>query len=263
MILAGDHAAWEMLARFRIEAQSAARLDHPNIVRVYDSGEHQGLPYFSMELVLGGSLAQKMTGRPWPVPTAARLVHTLALAMHHAHQQQVIHRDLKPGNVLFHRDGTPKISDFGLAKQLDSNPDVTGPREVLGSARYMAPEQAAGDSRAVSAATDVHGLGVILYELLTGRPAFDGSTLLEVLEQIRSGAPVSPAILRPDLPTDMEAVCVRCLRKDPARRYSTAEELARSLSRVLDAQAGTPAPSPSPRAPPDGARAGRSEWWRA
>jgi serine/threonine protein kinase len=263
MMLAGTHAGPEELVRFRIEAQAAARLDHPNIVRVYDFGEHKGLPYFSMELVLGGSLARKMCGQLWPITAAAHLVQTLAAAIHHAHQHDVIHRDLKPANVLLNADGVPKITDFGLAKRLDSSTDLTGIGRILGTARYMAPEQAAGDVRAIGPATDVHGLGVILYELLTGRPAFDGNTLLDTLEQVRSCEPTSPMLVRPEVPAGLEAVCMRCLRKDPVRRYATAEALAGELQSLL---AGTPSQLPLSACLPPGPdvdRADRSQWWRA
>jgi serine/threonine protein kinase len=138
-----------------------------------------------------------MSVEPWPVETAARLIQTLALAIHHAHQQNVIHRDLKPSNVLFQREGTPKVTDFGLAKQLDSDLDLTSTGQILGSVRYMAPEQAASDSRAIGPAADVHALGVILYELLTARPAFGGGTLLESLEQVRTHEPMSPSTFKP------------------------------------------------------------------
>jgi serine/threonine protein kinase len=262
MMLTGVHAGQEALARFRIEAQSIARLDHPNIVRIYDFGEHEGLSYFSMELISGGSLARMMVGQPWTAAAAAHLIQTLALAIHHAHQHNVIHRDLKPSNVLLKADGTPKITDFGLAKRLDSSTDLTSTGQILGTARYMAPEQAAGDTRAIGPATDVHALGAILYELLTGRPAFDGHTLLETLEQVRSYEPISPMLVRPEVSAGLEAVCMRCLRKDPARRYGTAEALAEELQSLLD---GGPRPAPvSPCLPPepDADRDDRGQWWR-
>jgi serine/threonine protein kinase len=261
MMLGGVYAGPEEMARFRIEAQAAARLDHPHIIRVYDFGEHAGLAYFSMELVTGGTLFRKMAGRIWPLGAAARLVQTLALAIHHAHGQKVIHRDLKPGNVLFHRDGTPRITDFGLAKQLDSNHHLTDTGRILGSARYMAPEQAAGDTRAIGPSTDVHALGVILYELLTGMPAFDGATPLQTLDQVRFRDPTPPRITRPEIDSELEALCLRCLQKDPARRYAGADVLAGALDHYL---AGRATPSPLPPSTPDPSekRPDRSEWWR-
>jgi serine/threonine protein kinase len=262
MILAGAHAGGEELARFRIEAQAAARLDHPHIVRVYDFAEHQGLSYFSMELVSGGSLLQKMAGQPWPLVTAAHLIHTLALAMHHAHQQQVVHRDLKPANVLFQRDGTPKVSDFGLAKQLDSSVDLTGTGRLLGTARYMAPEQATGNRRAIGPATDIHALGLLLYELVTGRPAFDGDTLLTTLEQVRAWIPLPPRQLRPEVPAELGALCMRCLQKDPAQRYGTAEAMAADLQTLLPGMSRQESPAPLLPAEPEAEAADRSQWWR-
>jgi serine/threonine protein kinase len=262
MMLAGALADPEEMARFRIEAQAAARLDHPNIVRVYHWDEHEGQPYFSMELVPGTSLVGKAARLPWHAPAAAHLVRILALAIHHAHQHNIVHRDLKPSNVLLRADGTPKITDFGLAKQLDSSLDLTDTGRILGSARYMAPEQAEGNNRAIGPATDIHALGAILYELLTGRPPFDGRTLLEALGQVRWSEPVPPRVTRPELPAELEVICLRCLQKDPARRYGTAEELAEACQRVLAEDSRiTPRP-PSPPVDSGQEKPGRSEWWR-
>jgi serine/threonine protein kinase len=263
MMLAGAHATPEETARFRIEAQAAARLDHANIVRIYHCDEHEGLPFFSMELISGGSLAPRIAGLPWHAPAAAHLVHTLALAIHHAHRHNIVHRDLKPSNVLLGADGTPKITDFGLAKQLDSSLDLTATGRILGSARYMAPEQAEGNTRAVGPAVDIHALGAILYELLTGRPPFDGETLLEALNQVRWSEPVPPRAIRAELSADLESVCLRCLRKDPARRYGTAEELAEVLKGLLKE---APVESTFPPPPPIDSRsdgADRNRWWRS
>jgi serine/threonine protein kinase len=262
MMLAGVHASPEEAARFRIEAQAAARLDHPNIVRIYHCDEHDGQPFFSMELIPGTGLGQRSAGLPWHAPAAAHLVRTLALAIHHAHQHNVVHRDLKPSNVLLRADGTPKITDFGLAKQLDSSLDLTASGRILGSARYMAPEQAEGNTRAIGPATDIHALGAILYELLTGRPPFDGETLLEALNQVRWSEPTPPRAIRPDLSAELEAVCLRCLRKDPAQHYGTAEELAGALERVLaEGDSSLEYPPPPVESRPEAAD--RSQWWRA
>jgi serine/threonine-protein kinase len=262
MMSAGTHAGPEERARFRMEAQAAARLDHPNIVRVYDFGEHQGLPYFSMELIAGKSLTSRIGGQPWPIAPAISFIHTLALAIHHAHEHQVIHRDLKPSNVLVTQDGTPKITDFGLAKQLDSSIDLTGTGRILGTIQYMAPEQAEGDIHAISPATDVHALGVILYELLTGQPAFSGTTLLEILLHIRSHVPRSPVMIRPEVPAGLEAVCMRCLQKNAVRRFGSARALAEELQGLIDGERDQPLPSPV-WPPEPGASAGdRSQWWR-
>jgi serine/threonine protein kinase len=261
-ILAGIHAGQEAAARFRIEAQAAARLDHPNIVRVYDFGEHEGLAYFSMELIPGQSLVRHMGGQPWPAGAAVQLTRTLALAIHHAHEQKIIHRDLKPANVLVRNDGVPKITDFGLAKRLDSRLDLTGTGQILGSARYMAPEQAAGNLAEIGPATDVHALGATLYELLTGRPAFGGTTLLEALEQIRSSDPVPPRVIRPDVPAEVEAVCLRCLRKDPKSRYGTAKELAEELRNLRVESPGPEAAPPAVLGGDRGDGGDRAQWWR-
>jgi serine/threonine protein kinase len=262
MILAGVHASPEELARFRVEAQAAARLDHPHIVRIYHFGEHEGLPYFSMELIQGGGLGHRTAGLPWHAPAAAHLVHTLALAIHHAHQHNVVHRDLKPSNVLLQTDGTPKITDFGLAKQLDSSLDLTDTGRILGSARYMAPEQAEGNIRAIGPATDIHALGAILYELLTGRPPFDGQTVMEALGQVRWSEPVPPRAIRPEVPAALEATCLRCLQKDPAQRYGMAEELAGALQHYLAAERGDQAFAPPPPIVSKPDEADRSQWWR-
>jgi serine/threonine-protein kinase len=263
MILTGAFAAQEELARFRMEAQAAARLDHLNIVRIYDFGEHKRLPYYSMELITGGSLADKTAGSCWPASTAAQLIHTLASALQHAHEHHIIHRDLKPSNVLFHCDGTPRVTDFGLAKQLDSGTDLTDPGRVLGTVRYMAPEQAAGKTRAIGPATDVHALGAILYELLTGAAPFDGEDMLATLEQVRSKAPIPPTHFRSDIPPDLEAVCLRCLRKDPKHRTPSAKVLAEELEALLaDPLIAQKSAPPSDSNCSNSNLPNRSEWWR-
>jgi serine/threonine protein kinase len=245
VIRAGDDAEPDQIARFREEAQAIARLQHPNIVQIYEVGEEDGQPFFSLELVEGGSLAQQLRGIPLPVRQAAELVETLARAIHAAHQQGIIHRDLKPANVLlappaFVAGGlgavggwVPKITDFGLAKKLDDSAGLTVTGAVMGTPRYMAPEQAAGRSRDISPAVDIYALGVILYELLTGRTPFRGTTL-EVLDQVRHEAPQSPRRLEPEIPASLETICLKCLEKDPARRYTSASALAADLRRFLE-----------------------------
>jgi tetratricopeptide (TPR) repeat protein len=229
MILAGSHAGPNELARFRTEAQAVARLGHPHIVHVYDVGEHEGKPFFSLEYCPGGGLDKKLKGTPLLPREEARLVETLARAMAAAHEKPVIHRDLKPANVLLTEDGTPKVSDFGLAKKLDeAGPSLTG--DVMGTPSYMAPEQARGDSKQGPAA-DVYALGAILYETLVGRPPFKAATVRETLNQVVSDDPVSPRLLQPKTPRDLETVCLKCLRKDPAKRYAAAEALAEDLRR--------------------------------
>jgi serine/threonine-protein kinase len=237
MIVASSHAGLEKRDRFRREAQAVARLQHPNIVQIFEVGEADGRPFFSLEFLDGGCLADRLAGVPLPARRAAALVETLARAMHSAHQQGIVHRDLKPANVLLARDGTPKITDFGLAKLLDRSDTPTKPSEVLGTPSYMAPEQAAGKTREVGPAADVYALGAILYEALTGRPPFQGAGLLETLEQVRTQEPVPVRRLQPKVPRDLETVCHRCLEKDPARRYATAQALAEDLRRF---QAGEP-----------------------
>jgi len=236
MILAGGHAREEELARFRTEAEAIARLQHPNIVQVHEVGEHDGLPFFSLEFCPGGSLDRKLGGTPLPPREAARLVETLARAMHAAHGKNVIHRDLKPANVLLGEDGTPKITDFGLAKKLD-NAGQTASGAIMGTPSYMAPEQAGGKSKEIGPAADVYALGAILYELLTGRPPFKAATVMDTLMQVVMDEPVPPSQLQPKTPRDLETVCLKCLRKEPGQRYASAEALAEDLARF---QAGLP-----------------------
>lgn len=230
MILAGDHAGEQDRARFRSEAEAVARLQHPNIVQIFDIGEQAGRPFFSLEYCAGGSLEKKLRGTPLPPPEAARLVQTLARAMQAAHQQHIIHRDLKPANVLLSSDGTPKITDFGLAKRLDEA-GQTGSGSIMGTPSYMAPEQA--DGGPIGPAADVYALGAILYETLTGHPPFRGPTLVDTLRQVVTTDPVPPTWLQPRIPRDLETICLKCLEKSPAKRYASAQELADDLDRFL------------------------------
>jgi serine/threonine protein kinase/WD40 repeat protein len=255
MILAGSHASALDRARFRMEAEAVARLTHPNIVQIHDIGEADGNPFFSLEFVDGGSLAQQLDGTPQPAPAAAALVENLAGAIHAAHLQGIIHRDLKPANVLLtkHEEGTlkgdgnstlvlpqssaAKITDFGLAKKLD---DVTGHTQsgaIIGTPSYMAPEQAAGKGQAIGPATDVYALGAILYELLTGRPPFKGETPMDTILQVMEEEPLPPTQLNPRVPRDLETITLKCLQKAPVKRYATANDLAEDLRRF---QAGEP-----------------------
>jgi eukaryotic-like serine/threonine-protein kinase len=228
MILAGSRASAEELARFRIEAEAVAQLQHPHIVQIYEIGQQNGCPYYSLEFAEGGSLAQKLDGRPWSAEQAARLIEPLAQAVHAAHQQGIVHRDLKPGNVLLTANGHPKITDFGVAKRLDSNLGHTRTGAVVGTPSYMAPEQAEG-KREIGPAADVYSLGAILYELLTGRPPFKGDTPLDTVLRVVSEEPVPPRRLQASVPRNLETICLKCLEKDPRRRYSSAQALAEDL----------------------------------
>jgi WD40 repeat protein/serine/threonine protein kinase len=233
MVLAGEHAGPQELARFRSEAAALARLQHPHIVQIHEVGAHDGRPYFSMEFVDGGSLAQRLDGAPLPAREAAGLVQTLAGAVQAAHGRGVVHRDLKPANVLLTADGTPKITDFGLAKRLDLPAGATQTGAIVGTPSYMAPEQAAGRTKEIGPAADVYALGAVLYELLTGRPPFRAPTALDTLVLVQTEEPVPPSRLQPGVPRDLETVCLTCLQKEPARRYDSAEVLGEDLQRFL------------------------------
>jgi eukaryotic-like serine/threonine-protein kinase len=236
MIRTGQNAEPGELIRFKSEAQAAARLQHPNIVQVFEVGEHAGLPFFALELVDGGTLAAKLAQR-LPSPTeVAGLVETLAQAMHFAHCRNVIHRDLKPANVLLTADGVPKVTDFGLARQLDADSSQTRTGVIMGTPSYMAPEQASGQTHAAGPAADVYALGAILYALLTGQPPFKGATSLETLDQVRGQEPVAPSRLQARLPRDLETICLKCLAKEPERRYASAQELAEDLRRFQNGE---------------------------
>jgi eukaryotic-like serine/threonine-protein kinase len=232
MILAGSHAGSAELARFRTEAEAIARLQHPNIIHVYEIGEHAGLPYFSLEYCDGGSLDKKLKGTPLPPREAARLVQALALGIQAAHEKGILHRDLKPANVLLTKDGVPKITDFGLARKIDEA-GLTASGAILGTPSYMAPEQAGGKTKEICPATDVYGLGAILYECLTGKAPFKAATLVETLQLVLKNEAASAVSLNPRVPRDLAAVVEKCLEKNPKQRYPTSAELARDLGRVL------------------------------
>jgi serine/threonine-protein kinase len=258
MLAAGANPSPERLARFRAETEAVARLQHPNIVPIYEVGQSAGQPYFTMEYVAGGSLAQRLAEAPLPPRSAAGLLEVLARAVHFAHQHGVIHRDLKPANILLSFSGrsqsgvgsaplserpltecVAKITDFGLAKLVTDSTEEAPPQyqtqtgAILGTPAYMAPEQAAGKRQEIGPAADVWALGAILYECLTGRPPFKAATLLETLEQVRTAEPIPPARLQPGLPRDLDTVCLKCLAKEPSRRYPTAQALAEDLGRFL------------------------------
>ena len=225
------HGLPEGAARFRAEAEFVAGLGHPNIVPVYAVGEVAGWPFLALEYLPGGSLADRLAGRPMAPSEVAELIVTLAGAVAHAHARNVIHRDLKPANVLLTADGTPKITDFGLAKHQILDVGLTATGIVLGTPSYMAPEQARGDGQTVGPAADVWALGAVLYECLTGRPPFKGANVPDTLRLVADADPVSPTALEPGVPRDLETICLKCLEKDPARRYPSAQALADDLAR--------------------------------
>lgn len=234
--LSGAFAGDMERARFQAEARLAASLSHPNVVQIYEIGEYEGRPFLALEYVDGCSLDRRLAGQPQPPRASAALVATLARAIHAAHERGIVHRDLKPGNVLLMRDGTPKITDFGLAKRLDAAADMTASGAVMGTPSYMAPEQAQGNARLACPATDVYALGTILYEMLTGRPPFKAATLTDTLLQVASAPPVPPRQVRPQLPVDLQTICLKCLEKQPERRYASAVALADDLARYLRGQ---------------------------
>jgi|GEM_PF-3399270 len=233
MILSGAHASEEDMQRFQVEAEAVAKLQHANIVQIYEVGEHRGNPYISLEYQEGGGLDEKIAGTPQNVEESAQLIETLARAMQVAHAQGIIHRDLKPANILLAADGEPKITDFGLAKRMDEDSNQTKSGAVMGTPSYMAPEQAASSKESLGPAADTYALGAILYHLLTGRPPFRGETQLDTLMQVISDEPVAPRRFNSKVPTDLETICLKCLQKEIGRRYRSAEELAEDLRRFV------------------------------
>jgi serine/threonine protein kinase/Flp pilus assembly protein TadD len=272
MILAGAHAGATGLARFRAEAEAVAQLQHPNIVQIYETGEHEGRPYFSLEFVEGGSLEQRMQETPTPPRAAAELVETLARTMDVAHQRGIVHRDLKPANILlglgggsstvhrkaqqataatslaldhWSRNTVPKIADFGLVKRVNDDSSQTHSGTIIGTPSYMAPEQAEGKNREVGPPADIYALGAILYDLLTGRPPFKAGNPIDTIRQVIEQEPVPPRQLEPRVPLDLETICLKCLEKEPARRYASAGELAADLRRFLDEEPILARPTPA------------------
>jgi WD40 repeat protein len=232
MILKGELATPRDVARFRAEAEAAANLDHPHIVPIFEVGERNGQQYYAMRFVEGTSLAHQPRS---DARGEARLMAVVAGAVHHAHLRGILHRDLKPSNILADAAGTPLVADFGLAKRVDADRSLTESGALVGTPRYMAPEQAAG-RKDLTVAADVYGLGIVLYERLTGRTPFDGETVLELLRQVREAEPPRPSSLCPGLDRDLETICLKCLEKDPAKRYGSAEALAADLGRWLQGE---------------------------
>ena len=245
MILEGVHSGARQAHRFRTEAEVIARLQHPNIVQIFEIGEHEGRPYLVLEFVEGGTLDRALAGIRLPAERAARLVRTLATAVEHAHERGVIHRDLKPANVLLDAGGEPKITDFGLAKLLAGDSRQTESGALVGTPSYMAPEQLEAVPAKVGPLTDVYALGAILYELLTGRPPFRAESPIVTMLQVKGSEVVPPRRLRPDLPRDLETICLKCLDREARRRYSSAAAVAEDLDRFLDGRPIVARPVPA------------------
>jgi eukaryotic-like serine/threonine-protein kinase len=233
MIRGGVHADEIQFTRFRIEAEAVAALRHPNILQIYDIGESDGLPYVALELLDGGSLAEKVRGTSLAPRKAAELMVPMALAMDAAHRAGIVHRDLKSVNILFTADGVPKITDFGLAKRLEMDEGHTHTGQVMGTPSYMAPEQARGDTKTVGPPADIYALGAILYEMLTGRPPFKGISAMDTVKQVIEVEPLAPSRVQFRVPRDLETICLKCLQKEARKRYDTARELADDLNRYL------------------------------
>ena len=233
VISLGQWASKAHLKRFRREAEAAAGLDHPSIVPIYEVGERDGSCYFSMKFVEGGQLDEVVRRAPMSIRQAAELIAKVARTVHYAHEHGILHRDIKPGNILLDAKGEPHLTDFGLARLVESESTVTRTLEVMGTPSYMAPEQAVGNNAAVSSATDVYGLGAVLYQLLTGQPPFAGGTTYETIKLLLDTEPRQPRLLNPKIDRDLSTICLKCLEKDPKRRYSSALALAEDLERWL------------------------------
>jgi serine/threonine protein kinase len=229
----GHWASDPHLKRFRREAEAAASLEHSCIVPIYEVGERDGSCYFSMKLVEGGQLDAVVKREPMPIRQAVELIAKVARTVHYAHEHGILHRDIKPGNILLDRKGEPHLTDFGLARLIETESTVTRTMEVLGTPSYMAPEQAVGNNDAISSATDVYGLGAVLYQLLTGQPPFAGGTTYETIKLLLDTEPRQPRLLNPKIDRDLSTICLKCIEKDPKRRYFSALAVAEDLERWL------------------------------
>src|SRR6266480_2699358 len=229
----GHWASDAHLKRFRREAEAAASLDHSGIVPIYEVGERDGSCYFSMKFIEGGQLDEEVRREPMPVRRAVELIDKVARTVHYAHEHHILHRDIKPGNILLDQQGEPHLTDFGLARLVETESTVTRTMEVLGTPSYMAPEQALGNNMGVTSATDIYGLGAVLYQLLTGHPPFAGGTTYETVRLVLDTEPRQPRLLNPKINRDLNTICLKCLDKDPQRRYSSALALAEDLERWL------------------------------
>src|SRR5438128_5454265 len=229
----GQWATKAHLQRFRLEAEAAASLDHPCIVPIHEVGEREGCCYFSMNFVEGGQLVEVARREPMPIRRAAELIAKLARTVHYAHEHGILHRDIKPGNVLLDAKGEPHLTDFGLVRLVETESTVTRTLEVLGTPSYMAPEQAVGNNAGISSVTDVYGLGAVLYQLLTDHPPFAGGTTYETIKLLLDTEPRQPRLWNSKIDRDLSTICLKCLEKDPKRRYSSALALAEDLERWL------------------------------
>ena len=229
----GHWATQAHLKRFRVEAEAAASLEHPGIVPIHEVGERDGSCYFSMKFIEGGQLDEMVRHEPMPIRRAVELIAKVARTIHYAHERGILHRDIKPGNILLDAKGEPHLTDFGLARLVETESTVTRTMEVLGTPSYMAPEQAVGNNSAVSSVTDVYGLGAVLYQLLTGHPPFAGGTTFETVRLVLDTNPRKPRLWNSKLDRDLETICLKCLEKDPKRRYASAVALADDLERWL------------------------------
>src|SRR5215467_7102788 len=233
VIRLGQWASKAHLKRFRLEAEAAARLEHPGIVPIHDVGERDGSCYFSMKFVEGGQLDAVAKREPMSIRRAAELIAKVARTIHYAHEHGILHRDIKPGNILLDTKGEPHLTDFGLARLVESDSSVTHTLDVLGTPSYMAPEQAVGNNAAISSATDVYGIGAVLYQLLTGQPPFAGGATYETIRLLLDTEPRQPHLWNSKIDRDLSTICLKCLEKDPQRRYSSAVALAEDLEHWL------------------------------